>query len=105
MTSLTLQQHAVAARTALKVLAGHYDNTRVILACRTKEDFKAVTRIPHENIYGPTTNQAEVAVAMKTIGTPFGRPIRALDGEWTEWTKPPSSKKKRNLTRQFFQLH
>ena len=79
----------------MKVFAGHYDNSRVILACRTKEDFMAVTRLPKVNIYGLTSNTQEIAVAMASVGTPLARNIRSLDGEFVEWKKPSNAEIKR----------
>jgi hypothetical protein len=82
-------------RGEMKVFAGYFDNMRVILACRTKEDFMAVTRLPKNNCYGPTANSEEIKAAMAAPGTPLARNIRALDGEFTEWRKPSNSEVKR----------
>jgi hypothetical protein len=79
----------------MKVFAGHYATMRIILACRTKDDFMAVTRLPKSNIYGVTSNAQEIAAAMATIGTPLARNIRSLDSEFTEWQKPSNAEIKR----------
>jgi hypothetical protein len=79
----------------LKVFTGHYDNSRVIMACRTKDDFMAVTRLEKQHIYGVTANSQEIAAAMASVGTPLARNIRSIDGEFTEWQKPSKSEIKR----------
>jgi hypothetical protein len=79
----------------MKVFAGHYATMRIILACRTKDDFMAVTRLPKANIYGVTSNAQEIAAAMASVGTPLARNIRSLDGEFVEWQKPSNAEIKR----------
>jgi len=86
----------------LKVFAGHYDNCRIILACRSKDEFLALTSIPKSNFYGTTANAGEIAVAMKRPGTSLARNIRSLDGEFLPWTKPSNNeiKKRKELEKQ-----
>ena len=85
---------SAASRGALKVLAGHYDGMRVILACRTRDDFMSVTRIPRHAIYGESGNAEEVRVAMGSIGTPFARPLKSLADCWIEWYRPTATQRK-----------
>ncbi len=82
---------SAASRGALKVITARYDNMHVIMACRTVDDFMAVTRIPRGMINGESGNYTEKEVAMANIGVPFARPVKDYTAPFVEWTKPPSS--------------
>lgn len=92
---MNLSTASAVSRGSLKTLTGHYDGKRVVLACRTVEDFLAVTRIPRGFVYGESGNYEEIAVAMANIGTPYARPLKDLNAPFTEWQRPTATQRKR----------
>lgn len=66
----------------LRVFAGEYAGQRVIAACRSRKEFRELTRLTDYSVCGVTTDTEEAQAAMQHIGMVLRRP-RGSTGLWT----------------------